>query len=140
MRELINMARVQGLYRGKHISSISNSWKITVRHKYHCICECICETFQITDAREAESCVYYNGAQQFKWNHITFIAVGYEICTRYIDSENHKKTITNQGNALFFNPANDYNYLLRIPNPPACKVLKNKVITEFPIVVAFRST
>ncbi len=135
MREFINMARAQGLYHGKHINSISNTWKITVRHKYHCICESICETFQINDARHAESCVYYNGVQQFEWNHITLIAVEYEICTRYIDSENHEKIITNRGNVLFFNPGNNRNYVLRIPNPPYCKVFKNKIITEFAVII-----
>lgn len=140
MQELINMARVQGLYHGKQISSISNPWKITVRPKCRCICEYICETFQIADACEAESCVFYKGVRQFRWNSITLIAVGYEIRTRYIDIENHEKSITNQGNTLFFNPANDDNYLLRIPNPPACTILKNKVITEFSIIVLFRNT
>lgn len=140
MREFISKASVQGLYHGKRIRSISYPWKITVRHNYHCVCDWICETFQITDARDVESCVFYNGVQQFEWNHMTLIAVGYQICMRYIDSESRKKTITNQGNAIFFNPSNDCKYLLHIPNPPACKILKNKVILGFPIIVAFRNT
>ena len=134
MREIINIARVKGLYHGKHINSISEPWKITVRHKYHCICERICETFPIADVRDAQSRVYYNGVQQFEWNHSTLLAVGYEVCTGYIDSKGHEKKITHRGNVLFFNPANDSKYRLRIPNPPSCKVSKNQIITKFAVM------
>ncbi|MDD4700258.1 MAG: hypothetical protein PHV07_08415 [Oscillospiraceae bacterium] len=137
MREFINMARVKGMYHGKDVNSISNPCKITVQRKYHNICQHVYKTFQITDARNVELRVYYNGVRQFEWNHFTLLAVGYEICIKYIDSENHRKVISNYGNTLFFSPTNACKYVLRIPNPPACKILKDKVIAEFPVIAAF---
>lgn len=137
MREFINTAHVKGLYQGKTVNSISNPCKITAQRKYHNICQHVYKTFQITGARNVELRVYYNGVRQFEWNHLTLLAVGYEICIKYIDSKNHRKVINNDGNALFFSPANARKYVLRIPNPPSCKILKDKVVTEFPIIVAF---
>lgn len=137
MREFINVARVKGMYQGKVINSVSNPCKITVRRKYHCICEHVYKTFQITDARNVESRVYYNGVRQFEWNHVVMIAAGYEIRTKYIDSKNHKKIMTDYGNVLFYSPTNACKYLLRIPNLPACSILKDKVTVEFPIIAAF---
>lgn len=137
MREFINTARVKGMYQGKAINSVSNPCKITVQRKYHCICEHVCKTFQITGARNVESRVYYNGVRQFEWDHITMIAAGYEIRTKYIDSKNHKKAMTNYGNVLFFSPTNAHKYVLRIPSLPACNILKDKVIVEFPVIAAF---
>ena len=119
------MARVKGMYHGKDVNSISNP------------CKNVYKTFQITDARNVELRVYYNGVRQFEWNHFTLLAVGYEICIKYIDSENHRKVISNYGNTLFFSPTNACKYVLRIPNPPACKILKDKVIAEFPVIAAF---
>jgi len=137
MQEFINVARVKGLYHTKNVNSVSDPCKITVQRKYHNICQHVCKTFQITNAHDAKSCVYYNGVRQFEWNHITLVAVGYEICIKYIDSENHKKRIADYGNVLFFSPTNARKYLLRIPNPPSCKILKDKVIVDFPVVAAF---
>ena len=131
------MARVKGLYHTKDVNSVSDPCKITVQRKYHNICQHVYKTFQITDVRNVELRVYYHGVRQFEWNHMTLVAVGYEICIKYIDSENHKKRITDYGNTLFFSPTNARKYLLRIPNPPVCKILKNKVLVEFPVVAAF---
>lgn len=137
MQEFITRAYVWGLYHGKRISSASSPYKIAVQHKYGCVCEFICEAFQADGAHHAESEVYYDGVQQLEWNHQTLVAVGYEIRTRYIDAKNKSKTKTNRGCALFFKPAKECGYLLRIPNPPICRVSKNRVITEFPILIAF---
>lgn len=137
MREFSNRAHVQGLYRGKRIHSVSNSWKITVRRKYRCACERICEAFPVTEARSAECCVYYHGVQQLEWNRVAVIAVGYEICVRYRGRDHREKIITKRGNALFFHLVKECRYLLRIPNPPRCRVLKDKIVAEFPVVIAF---
>lgn len=137
MRELINVAHAQGMYAGKRISATSNPWKISVQRKRRCVCECICETLRAEDLCDAECCVYYNGVQQYKLNNMTFTAVGYEICIKYIDCNNNKKTISKRGSALFFSPIGSYGgkYSVHISNPHYFKVCRNKIIAEFAVML-----
>lgn len=138
MKEFINVAHASGTYNGKPITATSNPWKIKVKHKHHCICECVCQTLCVCDlCCIIESYAYYNGIKEFVIFGRTVIQVRYGICIKYVDCHGNKKTVTKEGNVMFFELPEMFsnNYTVHIPNPPCVKVCGNTVIAEFPVIL-----
>lgn len=137
MIEIINRANAKGACNGKRISATSNPWKITIQRKCHCVCKCIQKTFSVSDLFCNTKCyVYYNGIKQFKINGVTFIRVGYGICIRYKDCDGNKKTVTQEGSVLFYEPKHCYTHCtVNIPNPPCFKICGNEITAAFTVVL-----
>lgn len=137
MKDLINVANVQGICSGKPINVTSNPWRITVKRRCHYTYRHIRETFCVDELFSEIKCyIYYNGVQEVVLNNSTVIWAGYGICIKYKDCENNIKTLIKESSVLFFKPVKMYNeYTIDILNPPGFKVKANRIVVDFPIIL-----
>lgn len=138
MRELISRVSVQGFCRGRQICAQGDPWKISVRPGCRFACELVRETIPAGRTRRVEACVFYDGVRQLAWDRRTLLAVGYELRIRCFDRNDRRETVVRRGSAVLFQPAETGRYFLRMPNPPACRILDGRIIVEFPVAAVFQ--
>lgn len=95
-----------------------------VKERFH-----ICDMFSIT-----ESCACYKGFEYFEVNGMLFIKVGYEICIKYIDCSEEKKSVRKEGTVLFFALPDMISMQLSVHiSPPKIETCEDETTAKFTV-------